>query len=529
MLRRSLDAVVAKYMTVDARTLGLFRIVFGVFLLLNLYDRTKGGNAVAFFTNDGVLPNHGALWSPVAPNGWGFMFGVSTPAEMRVAMLGIVFVYVAYLVGWRTGLMKWLVVLALVSLDNRNLLLQNGGVVVTNVAAVWTAFLPLGERFSLDALKRPVPPRDAGGGFPIVRLAYALLVVDFALIYYFNTVHKSGATWRDGSAVHWVLWQNRVATGFSAWLRMHEPAWFSPLATHGTRIVEGALPVLILSPWLQTWTRRLAIACVVALHGGIASMMTLGPFSYVMMCLSVLLVGPEDWALLERRLGPRIAPLASRLCARLEPIFGPRREPPAPTPIQAELAGVVPIVRGGLTLLVAFAVATQILYENRAIPDALRVRRRPELAAAIIDYLRIPQGWMMFAPDAPRDDGTLVVDGVLADGTHVDPFTGRAPDFEAPLHGPWGLDQQWCDYFMRVSWDGSRNYWPFFGDYLLRMHRLPGAKVTQPIVGFGVYWVSNLAPPPGSTTPTQIRRKFLFDGGRRTSPAPATPPQSRAP
>ena len=47
-------------------------------------------------------------------------------------------VYVAYVLGFRTKLAQLLAVVCLVSLDNRNLMLQNGGVVATNLLAVWT-------------------------------------------------------------------------------------------------------------------------------------------------------------------------------------------------------------------------------------------------------------------------------------------------------------------------------------------------------------------------------------------------------
>ena len=35
----------------------------------------------------------------------------------------------------------------------------------------------------------------------------------------------------------------------------------------------------------------------------------------------------------------------------------------------------------------------------------------------------------MFSPDVPTEDVRLVIDLTLADGTHVDPQTGEAPDF----------------------------------------------------------------------------------------------------
>ena len=67
-------------------------------------------------------------------------------SQSRSRFIGLV--YVAYIVGWRTKLAQILVVVCLLSLTNRNLVLQNGGIVVTNLVAIWTMFLPLGKRFS---------------------------------------------------------------------------------------------------------------------------------------------------------------------------------------------------------------------------------------------------------------------------------------------------------------------------------------------------------------------------------------------
>src|SRR6202034_2371578 len=138
---------------------------------------------------------------------WSLLYAFGTPGEVRVVMLCICFVYAAYVVGWHTRWMQWLVVVILVSLDNRNLLLESNAATVTIIAAVFTALLPLGDRFSIDALRLPrlSDPR-------VVRGAFGILILQFAAIYMFNALQKSGPTWKDGSAVHWVLWQNRLAT-----------------------------------------------------------------------------------------------------------------------------------------------------------------------------------------------------------------------------------------------------------------------------------------------------------------------------
>jgi hypothetical protein len=50
------------YARFDHRSLGLGRIGLGLLLLHNLWRRVPGLGA--FYTNDGVLPNHTVLWRP---------------------------------------------------------------------------------------------------------------------------------------------------------------------------------------------------------------------------------------------------------------------------------------------------------------------------------------------------------------------------------------------------------------------------------------------------------------------------------
>ena len=634
-LGRALDFFVMRYLTVDARSLGWFRIFFGLLLIFNLYDRTQGPDGIAFYTNEGVMPNHYALFAPAADKIWSLLLPLSTPGEVQVGFVLIFIVYVFYLLGYKTKLFQILVVISFLSLDNRNLHLQNGGIVVTNVVAIWTAFLPVGARFSVDhlisSLKRRVEtvPAELNDRASMVvaptsfaRLAFFGIVVNFACIYFFNFVHKRGVTWHDGSAFHWVLWQNRIATIWADLIRQHEPSWLSPLATWATLGIEALLPAWLLLPVAPKWPRRIAIVSIFVLHSCISLMMTLGPFSYSMMAFSLLLIGPEDWTSISRLFAAKrkiavfydptsptwhqLARVLARLDVRRALEFVDSRAPaeassgelpperlreiegrpfvvgkrlrtgadgdrrPAES-FEAGAAGVsaavaalplgalyawplrLPPVAGwvdrmlsaseasadastepfvetpasrfkqrvlrvmGEALAAGFfaTVVTQIAADNWAIPDRYRLKNRPEAQRQVVEYLRVPQGWSMFSPDAPKEDGTIIIDAVLSDGTHIDPRKQRPPDFEPALHGPWFDDQQWCDWDLRMRFDGNRHLHPYFRDYIARLDKLPSWKQNATIRYFDAYWVNNAAPPPGSTRPYNITKQLLFSGGIR--------------
>lgn len=304
------DWLIQRYLQIDPRTLALLRVGLALLLLFDLGKRLP--ELAIWYDNDGLLPNHTGLWAPYRRWNLSFFFAFSFWEEAAVACAVCALIYVGLLVGYRTKLMQVLSLVALYGLQGRVDQLANGGDFVLCILSWWLLFLPLGKRFSVDALRasmrarvehrdtdlaqRPEPYRS-----PVTSLAVLALSLQLAVIYYFNTVHKSGPTWLGGQAVHYVLHQERIATFLGVWARSALPFSITQLLTWGTLVMEGALPLLILSPWGRPWTRRMAIVLVWALHGGIQLMGNFGLFSPVMMLVALHLVSPEDWEWLRAR------------------------------------------------------------------------------------------------------------------------------------------------------------------------------------------------------------------------------------
>ncbi|MES1206291.1 MAG: HTTM domain-containing protein [Pseudomonadota bacterium] len=522
-----------RWFSIDLRTLGLFRIVFGLRLLIGLMQDTWDGNLVAFFSNDGVLSNHFALFAPIQPRAWSLLFAVSSPAEVAVAFLAIAAVYVLYTIGWKTRLMQILVIVCFISVVNRNLLLQDGGSFVTTVLAVWTAFLPLGARFSLDSrLARQemgaAPPPVAGRAERYVSFACFAVLLQIAVIYLFNAANKYGPSWSSGTAVHYVLWQNRMNTFFAGILRLHEPGWFSPVMSRATLIFEWTAPALILTPILQTWTRRVLIAGMWSFHLGIAMILSLGAFSYVMMIGGLLLLGGRDWDLLERlaarcqrswrrRTGRRDVAEASdggpwNLLGAATGTPPPARTAPPeqPRPIVSLKRRGARIAREGVAIVLFAAMLSELTLANPCVPPRLQMQSRPEWMAAMLHYLRVYQAWGMFSPDAPGQDGIVVVDATLADGSHVDPLTNRPPDFDALAHGPWYLGHHWSEYMSYYPWERHRRYRDGLLHHVLRRYARGQPPADKSIRSVEIVWLSAQSPPPGKTAPENIRRETLI-------------------
>jgi hypothetical protein len=309
----------ALYGTADPRSLGVLRIAIGLLVFFDV--ALKLPEVPYHFSNSGWLSNHFALFRPMSNYLFSLYFPFGAANEVRLLMLGHLVACVLLIVGYRTKLMQILVLLLTTSLNARNILIENGGSVVLNILLTWTAFLPLGRRFSVDALRaslrarhetsatalndRAEPARELR---PVVSLAVTALLLQWATIYFFNALQKNGAPWRDGTAVYYFLQQDRLLTWFGAWLRGALPLGGIKLLTYGTLLIEASIPLLLLVPWRPHVLRLVAFGLVVLLHGSIDCVLQLGSFSWAMTAVFFAFVPSEAWSWAFERFRARRVP-----------------------------------------------------------------------------------------------------------------------------------------------------------------------------------------------------------------------------
>ncbi|MBM4360018.1 MAG: HTTM domain-containing protein [Deltaproteobacteria bacterium] len=297
------------YLTFDRRTLGLTRLLLGFFLLFDLFRRTS--DWWKMFSNEGVLPAHFNLFRPQS-SGWSFVNAFATRPETWALWAFALVVYACLFVGYKTKVMQVLAALLVASMNGRVLLIENGGYVVHNLLLLWTAFLPLGDRFSVDALleslrrqreRGAVDLNDREGATapwrltPHMSIAGFAIVLQLAAIYAFNVIHKTGPAWHDGTAVHYVLYVDRMATPLVAAVRTHLPLFAILVLTKFTMACEAALPLALLSPLGRVWAKRCALVVINLLHIGFGSSFVLGPFAWALCVFVTVLFSTEDWEL----------------------------------------------------------------------------------------------------------------------------------------------------------------------------------------------------------------------------------------
>jgi predicted DCC family thiol-disulfide oxidoreductase YuxK len=287
------------YLSIDPRTLALTRVFLATLLLFDLVKRWLVFDL--WYAEDGLLPVSALMAAPSRRFQFSFFYALPHSAEAKVGFALCLLAYLGLLVGYRTRLCQFLSLVAILSLNTRIDMLNNGGDYVLCILCWWTLFLPLGRRFSVDSLRSDAPDAST----PVVSLAVLAALLQLSVIYFFNAVHKSGWTWSRGLSVYYVLQQERIIGPMGVWAREHLPLAVSKMMTRSTVWFEALLPILILSPVGKPWTRRLAIVLVWMLHLGIQVFANFGVFSPTMCVFALLLVTPEDWEALGRFVAAR--------------------------------------------------------------------------------------------------------------------------------------------------------------------------------------------------------------------------------
>jgi len=506
-----------RYFSIDPRALGLGRIALAVVLLLDLARRTRG--LEHWYTNDGLLPNHTILWRPPFEYTFSLFFAASRTGEAALGFILCGAAYVMLLLGVRTRVAQVLSLVAVLSLHGRTLFVQNGGDAVLGELALWTCFLPTGRRYSIDAMRAERERAEGVEGFPdprapVVSLAVLAVVAQLATIYFFNALQKTGPTWRAGTVVHYMLHQDCNDTWFAVWLRPHFTPAMSRVFTWAAWGTEGLLPLLLMSPLAQRFTRLAAASLIVMLHAGFAAFLNLGIFVPAMIAFTPNLLLPAHLDALERFVARRrwfSRPVAEHPLVRRDFSWLVARATPPPehAPVTVRGLGASDLREGALAVLLLCAVS-QALAENGKILH-FEPEWQPRFMNATAVYLQAFQGWAMYAPDPPASDLNLYVDATTGDGRHVDPFNAVAspgnPRTGAEIMPHLRQDTMFFAYVLRLPW--TPNYWSALQEWILRYPERT-KRAADAIVRFEVFVVEHDSPPPGEHDPRNTRKTSLF-------------------
>jgi hypothetical protein len=430
--------------TCDARVLGLFRIGLGAVVLFDLLDRLR--DLRVFYTDAGVAPRAQVLESWVRL--WRFSIFDAAGAPLLVYALYTVALLCVFLfmVGWRTRLMTILSWLFVMSLDERNLVLLDGGDGVMRIMLFWTMWADTGAAYSLDVAWGR---RGSDGRAPALPLR--VMQGQIIFIYAMAAITKTGLQWQDGSALYHALQLSDWARPLGRWMLNHPKVL--DFLTRATLWVEGGFGVLVVIP--VGALRALAILMVLGLHAGIFLTMRVGLFSTVMPATMTLFLLPRwiDWA--ERRL--KRGPHPKRYA-------GPRGSRFWQVVLVAQFLAVL-WTQGATRLVVLPNFKQSVQHE--------------------CELFSLWQNWAMFAPNPLGEDGRWTGPGHLANGQDVDVLeavaTPMLPD------GGWYF-RRWVKYRSELYADTYNGALRMFAGWLCREYN-HDKKAEKMLMDYElVYW-----------------------------------------
>ena len=366
-----------RWAQLDPRSLALFRIVLGCFVLLDTLLRLPYLND--FMTDQGVYSRIDMTSSPFADYWLCFHLGSGNLVGQVVLSGLLLLLALGVVVGYRTPWMVFGCWVMLNSLHARNPFIGDRGDLQLALLFFWAMFLPLGEVYSLDSRKG----RTCWGwrnGVPV-----AGLVTQFASIYLFSALLKTGDFWlARGDGLKFSLLSPIFSTDLSAFLlNLGDPT----LRMLNYSVIAGELflGLLLLCPVMVPICRSLAVCLLFIFHIAVFFLFSLGFFPLLGALTPLVLLPGEFWAKISRSTEPLPSGVLSA----------------PPKPVQALCAAF--IVLGFLSNL-----------ESVLGPSW----QRPRAVTKLTDILKLSQHWELFSP-LPPINGHFRLISVGPDGEKI--------------------------------------------------------------------------------------------------------------
>jgi len=407
-----------KLAAIDLRSLAAFRVGLSVVLLWDL--SVSLSSACAFFSDAGFLPLGALDLFRESPWQWS-VHTWSGSYEWQIALILVnMAAAVCLLVGYRTQMATVVCWVLLCSLHIRNPVILNSCDLVIRLLLFWSMWLPLGAQWSLDSLRGRKSSFSADGHVATIGSAGILLQVCF--IYCMGAIGKNGVEWQwDGTAIYYALSLDQFVT--STGRRLLNYPELCRYLTFGTWWLEIVAPALAFVPFRNGFWRLLVVSAFWGLHLALWVCFRLGPFPLTMMVAWLLFLPSAFWnvagAMFSRKSGS--TPLMTHEATRRH---GWMRHP---------------CIQGFSLVCVVYIT----LWNLRGLNLLPSKQMFPQWVNPFGYVLEIQQYWPMFAPRPPSDDGWVIMEAVLRDGTHVDLLRhGKPVRFEKPAE----LSAEFEDY-----------------------------------------------------------------------------------
>ncbi|ELY70989.1 HTTM domain-containing protein [Natrinema versiforme] len=449
----SASRAVHRRFEIDLRALAAFRIAVGLLIITDLALRAR--NLRAFYTDAGVLPlralfsDYSSVYSIHAISGepW-----VQAVLFIIAGCFGL-----ALTVGYRTRVATAVSWFLLVSLHIRNPMVLNSGDVLLRMLLFWGVFLPLGERWSIDARRID---RDRS---TVASIGTIAILLQMLLMYATNAIHKTRSdVWMNGDALveifqadHLTVLLGNVLAEQFLLLRVAAYAWMA---------------LILLSPLLLVLTgyrRAMFASCFVGMHLGMLVMLKIGLFPLIAVAGLLLFYPTVVWdrlTALATRAG--VAPDLRNGLARLQR-GAPRLAVPLLPTARAAVPSAATVTNRGRVLfstVVPWLFLALVILSNA---EAVAYTDVPDPAEDVLETAQAEQSWRMFAPEPTSDARWLVVPGDLENESEADVFHGSAVNWDRPPSVDETYETaRWQKYVSNMRYADNENHQSYFANHL---------------------------------------------------------------
>ncbi len=416
-MRRNLEDCIR----IDTRSLAVFRIFVGLLIVADLLLRSR--NFSFYYTDDGVVPQ--SLATELSADGAFSIYHLTTDPTLIAGLFVLQgLIAIQLIVGYKTRIATILSFLLVVSLDHHNPLVLSYADTLFRLLLFWAIFLPLGERWSIDAVHAGREPRASVAG-----IASALILGQMVFMYFLNWYHKSqDELWTGGDATPLIMGLDDMTYLLAGTLRQ-----FPALLELGTYLWY----YMLMGSWLLILlVGRKRMALVALFMGGHASFIVtvrIGAFPYVALAGLTLFLQAQFWRDLRAVVDwlevdtSRVSGFRSRLETRAGAVPYPRLQRPSIDRAKSTLHSA--------TLAVVFV--SLVLFSTVTYLPLAGVGEAgsgpPEPVDDVASSFGVSQPeWSVFAPTPRTTDRYYVFPAETVDGERIDVYNERDMTFDRP-------------------------------------------------------------------------------------------------
>lgn len=426
----------------DLRSLSLLRIGVSLTVMIDLVLRFS--DLRAHYTNSGVLPLE-ALFRYAWDSAHISVYTMAGSWPLQALLFAINFACACcLLLGYRTRLFTFICWFFLLSLHNRNPLVQQAGDDLLRLLLFWGLFLPWGCYYALDTAKtNPKPVKY----YSLAGFAYVLQVF---YVYFFSALLKSSPEWTsEYTALYYALSLDQIRMPFGSLIYPYENllAGLTMLTFH----MELLLPLILFLPFFNAYFRFAFVLIIGMFQAGIGLSLNVGLFPLISI---VAMIG-----LLPGFAAEKIHRMLIRVTRRFSAPF-------KTTGLMAPSGPIVPRETPVKRVAVLFFIAYTLAWNLRTVQVPLQFQSLNWVG----NFLRIDQFWSMFAPSVFKDDGWFVLKAQTTDNESIDiSQEGEAVNFDRPSYiaGLYKNDR-WRKYSENILFVSKSHYRLYYCRYLMR-------------------------------------------------------------